>query len=171
MHSILQEHVDYELLALCQRDAQPPSNRRAKNVLHLDCQCRAWQRHFLLRVAPAYVGKLWHSRLHMVTGSDAGQLLLRKGKWSRSCCWIPGNIFELEFIMRVGPLVQSILLTVSLIKMQGCLDGSMGECLPSAQGMVLESQDRVPHWAPCREPASPSACVSASLPLSLMNIK
>ena len=27
--------------------------------------------------------------------------------------------------------------------------------------------DRVPRWAPCMEPASPSACVSASL--SLMN--
>ena len=27
----------------------------------------------------------------------------------------------------------------------------------------LGSQDRVPHWAPCMEPASPSACVSASL--------
>ena len=34
---------------------------------------------------------------------------------------------------------------------------------PSAQGLILETQDRVPHWAPCMEPASPSACVSASL--------
>ena len=39
--------------------------------------------------------------------------------------------------------------------------------LPSAQGMILESQDRVPYQAPCMEPASPSACVSASLSLSL----
>ena len=38
---------------------------------------------------------------------------------------------------------------------------------PSAQGVILESQDRVPHPAPCMEPASPSACVFASL--SLMN--
>ena len=29
--------------------------------------------------------------------------------------------------------------------------------------------DRVPHQAPHREPASPSACVSASLYVSLMN--
>ena len=40
---------------------------------------------------------------------------------------------------------------------------------PSAQGMILEVQDRVPCQAPCMEPASLSACVSASLSLSLMN--
>ena len=39
--------------------------------------------------------------------------------------------------------------------------------LPSAQGVILETQDRVPCWAPCRELVSPSACVSASLSLSL----
>ena len=39
--------------------------------------------------------------------------------------------------------------------------------LPSAQGVILESQDLVPHRAPCMEPASPSACVSA---LSLIHI-
>ena len=38
-----------------------------------------------------------------------------------------------------------------------------GLTLPSAQGRILETQDRVPHQAPCMEPASPSACVSASL--------
>ena len=31
------------------------------------------------------------------------------------------------------------------------------------------SGDRALHWAPCREPASPSAYVSASLSVSLMN--
>ena len=40
---------------------------------------------------------------------------------------------------------------------------------PSAQGVILETQDQVPRWAPCMEPASPSACVSASLSVSLMN--
>ena len=34
---------------------------------------------------------------------------------------------------------------------------------PSAQGMILESGDRVPHRAPCMESASPTACASASL--------
>ena len=41
--------------------------------------------------------------------------------------------------------------------------------LPSAQGIILESWDRVPHQGPCMEPAPPSACVSASLSVSLMN--
>ena len=36
-----------------------------------------------------------------------------------------------------------------------------GLVLPPAQGMILESRDRVPHRAPCMEPASPST----SLPL------
>ena len=36
-----------------------------------------------------------------------------------------------------------------------------------SRGVILETWDRVPHRAPCMEPASPSACVSASLSLSL----
>ena len=36
---------------------------------------------------------------------------------------------------------------------------------PAAQGMILETLDRVPHRALCMMPASPSACVSASLSL------
>ena len=52
-------------------------------------------------------------------------------------------------------------------KMKGHLGGSAFQCLPWAWGVILESLDRVPHRAPCMEPASPSACVSASLPLSL----
>ena len=36
---------------------------------------------------------------------------------------------------------------------------------PSAQGVILKTQDRVPCQAPCMEPASPSACVSVSLSL------
>ena len=38
-----------------------------------------------------------------------------------------------------------------------------GGAPPSAQGLILETRDRVPRRAPCMEPASPSACVSASL--------
>ena len=30
----------------------------------------------------------------------------------------------------------------------GSLGGSAVWCLPSAQGMILETRDRVPHWAP-----------------------
>ena len=51
----------------------------------------------------------------------------------------------------------------------GYLGGSVVEHLPSAQVMILGSWDQVPHRAPLREPASPSACVSASLCVSLMN--
>ena len=39
-----------------------------------------------------------------------------------------------------------------------------GLALPAAQGVILETLDRVPRWAPCMEPASPSACVSAPPP-------
>ena len=47
------------------------------------------------------------------------------------------------------------------------LGGSAVERLPWAQGVILESQDRVPHRVPCMEPASPSAGVSTSLSLCL----
>ena len=36
---------------------------------------------------------------------------------------------------------------------------------PLAQGVILESRDRVLRRATCMEPASPSTCVSASLSL------
>ena len=55
---------------------------------------------------------------------------------------------------------------------KGSLGGSAVYRLPLAQGVILESQDRIPHQAPCMKPASPSACVSALLPclhVSLMN--
>ena len=48
----------------------------------------------------------------------------------------------------------------------GHLGGSVVEHLPLAQVVVPGSWDRVPHRAPCMEPASPSACVSASLSVS-----
>ena len=51
----------------------------------------------------------------------------------------------------------------------GHLGGSMVEHLPSAQGMIPESWDRVLYQVPREEPASPSACVSAPLCVSLMN--
>ena len=54
-------------------------------------------------------------------------------------------------------------------KKQGCLRGSAVERLPLTQGMIPQSQDQVPHRAPLKEPASPFACVSASLSVSLMN--
>ena len=46
-----------------------------------------------------------------------------------------------------------------------------GLALPSAQGLILETRDRVPHWARCMEPASPSACFSTSLSLCVSHEK
>ena len=51
----------------------------------------------------------------------------------------------------------------------GPLGGSMVGHLPLAQVEMPGSCDQVPHQAPRREPASPSAYVSASLFVSLMN--
>ena len=49
----------------------------------------------------------------------------------------------------------------------GCLGDSVVKRLPLVQAVIPESQGRVPHPAPCMEPASTSACVSASLSLYL----
>ena len=49
----------------------------------------------------------------------------------------------------------------------GVARGAQHLAPPSAQGLILEAQDRVPRRAPCMEPASSSACVSAPLSLSL----
>ena len=54
---------------------------------------------------------------------------------------------------------------INILAYRGSLGGSAVWHLPLAQGVVLESQDRVPRRAPCMEPASSSACVSASLAL------
>ena len=51
----------------------------------------------------------------------------------------------------------------------GHLGGSVVGHLPSAQVMILGSWDQVSRQAPSGKPASPSACVSASLCVSLMN--
>ena len=63
-------------------------------------------------------------------------------------------------------LLDGILLYHEKKMIMGTPVGSAVERLPSAQGMILGSRNRVPHRAPCMEPASPSACVSASLSLS-----
>ena len=51
-------------------------------------------------------------------------------------------------------------------KVKGNPGGSVVECLPLAQVVILGFWDQVPHRAPCRKPVFPSACVSASLCLS-----
>ena len=47
--------------------------------------------------------------------------------------------------------------------------GSVVECLPLVQVVILGSWDQVPHQAPYGEPASPFAYISASISVSLMN--
>ena len=54
------------------------------------------------------------------------------------------------------------------IPIVGHLGGSLVKCLPSAQVLIPGYWDQVSHWAPYREPTSPSAYVSASLCVSLM---
>ena len=51
----------------------------------------------------------------------------------------------------------------------GTPEGSAIKGLPLDQGRIPDSWVQVPHPAPCMEPASPSACVSASFSVSLMN--
>ena len=52
-------------------------------------------------------------------------------------------------------------------KIQGSLGGAAVWRLPLAQGAILETRDPVPCQVSYMEPASPSACVSASLFLCL----
>ena len=68
-----------------------------------------------------------------------------------------------------GLCSHSHFLSHKINKILGRLGGSAVECLPSAQVMIPEFRDFVCPWAPYGEPASPSACVSASLSVPLMN--
>ena len=67
--------------------------------------------------------------------------------------------------------IRTLLFLFYLKKDEGSPGGSAGLGSPSAQGMILETQDQIPCRASCMEPASPSAWVSAilSLSVSLMN--
>ena len=58
------------------------------------------------------------------------------------------------------------LLYVFKIQSKGDRGWLSGLALPLAQGLILETRDRVLHRAPGKEPASPSACASASLSVS-----
>ena len=54
---------------------------------------------------------------------------------------------------------------------KGHLGGSAVEHLPLAQGVIPGYRDQVLHQASCMKPASPSACVSASLSLCVFHEK
>ena len=55
------------------------------------------------------------------------------------------------------------------VSTQGHLGDSVVENLPLAQGTIPGSSDQILLWAPHREPDFPSAHVSVSLCVSLMN--
>ena len=69
----------------------------------------------------------------------------------------------------LGPLAMALgtMVLICLRKITGQTGGLGGLTPPSAQGLILETQALSPASAPCMEPASPSACVSASLSLSM----
>ena len=70
-------------------------------------------------------------------------------------------------------VITGIFLLVLKIIVVGHLGGSVVECLLLAQVVILGSWDGVPHRAPRiparEEPASPSAYVSASFSVTVMN--
>ena len=83
-----------------------------------------------------------------------------------------GNVFEQrDYLLKSMYTVIVFLWGEQKCKQIHCMTGQprwlSGLAPPSAQGMILETQDRVPRRAPCMEPASPSACVSASLSLTV----
>ena len=73
--------------------------------------------------------------------------------------------FEKKPSRRDAPVEKSLLSKECLPL--GHLGGSVVECPPLAHVVNWGSWDRVLHRAPCMEPASPSACVLASLSVCL----
>ena len=75
-------------------------------------------------------------------------------------------------LLSLGVLVLSLAVKNYILYVQleisrlGRLGGLAVECLPLAQGVTPRSWDRVSHRAPCMEPASLSAYISASFSVS-----
>ena len=102
--------------------------------------------------------------------------LEKKLQWKKSGQSLPGTGNSPVFSSRTCMI--SSLIFKYLIHLEfslvleinpGHLGGPVVEHLPLAQVMIPGSWDRIPHQAPCKEPASASAYVSASLCVSLMN--
>ena len=89
---------------------------------------------------------------------DYSRMIPRKARGSHVCfsfCCKLQQIQTLKLLQNHDP--------------SGCLRGSVVERLSLVQVVILGSWERVPYGAPHWEPASPSACVSASLCVSLMS--
>ena len=100
-----------------------------------------------------------HSKQYLLSSCYISSTALRPGKYKRKQDTIP---FLKGFIVYWGRHLRKHAI-------RGSLGGSAIESLPSAHGVILESRNRVPHWAPRTELSSPSAYVSVSLCVSLMN--
>ena len=79
----------------------------------------------------------------------------KKTLWEGRCCIKLGRWESLEVILKLNQRGTGVAQWLS--------------SLPSAQGVIPGSWDRVPHQAAHRGPASPSACVSAFLCVSWIN--
>ena len=75
-------------------------------------------------------------------------------------CWIDRKLFcfRMGEIKTCSFAKEADAVRKALFGQPGWLSGLAP---PLAQGVILETRDRVPHGAPCVEPASPSACVFA----------
>ena len=78
--------------------------------------------------------------------------------------------YRIGLLEGIGVNIMNTCEVAHVLKVKGMCDGHLGgsvvEYLPLAQVRILGSWDRVLHWAPCREPASPSAYVFAFLCVS-----
>ena len=109
----------------------------------------------MCRTAQSCAQSCWH---------EAGR------RWHRQIPWLKSSLQEtpaLSSAFIFSFIFPSLKLKIDVLR--GSLGGSVVWPLPLAQGVILESWDPVPRWAPGMEPASPSAYVSASLSLSLKN--
>ena len=101
----------------------------------------------------------WHSTFYVYKSDYSRDL---KEVLSHSICLFVTGLFH----SAQHPGGSSILWHLLKFPFLGSLCGSVVECLPSALVIIPGSWDRVPHQAPCRKPAFPSACVSPSLCVS-----
>ena len=94
------------------------------------------------------------------------------GSWDEPHVWLPaeqgGQLLRFP-LPAAAPACVSSLSKSFLRNILGAPGGSMFEHLPLAQVMILWSLDQVPYQAPRMEPASPTACFSASVCVFLMN--
>ena len=104
------------------------------------------------------------------TSDDALVFLFEAIRHSTGWAWVAGDRMPYPSLpFSPNEMSASQIKSADCPEAPGWLSGLSIQLLLSAQVTVSGSWDRVPHRAPCREPASPSAYVSASLSVSLMD--